>query len=484
MVETEIQRHKTAMFRYDISRPIRLALEEGIITKETCVFDYGCGRGGDLQRLKRKGISCAGWDPKHRPQEVLLPSDVVNLGYVLNVIEEPTERIEVLKKAWALAQRVLIVAAQHVMDAKNENAESHKDGVLTRIGTFQKYYQQHELRDLLNESLNAQSVAIAPGIFYVFRDDGERQNYLASRTRRRPAPPRKLKTQVLFEEHQPLFEALMAFLQERGRLPDALELDASADIQTQIGSLKKAFGIVKKMTGEERWEQLRVERSLDLIIYLALIRFEGRPKFSELPFSLQQDVKGLYRNYKNACAFADDLLFSVGDMEVMEIAFRASRVGKMTPKALYVHESALHLLPPELRVYEGCAKAFIGQVENANIIKLHRIKSKVSYLYYPNFDEDPHPSLHSSVVVNLQTFHVDFRDYSKSENPPILHRKEEFVNHDYPRYDSYILLTKAEECYGLYKNTATIGFKAHWEQLLQQQQLYLDGHQLMQVLTE
>ena len=149
------------------------------------------------------------------------------------------------------------------------------------------------------------------------------------------------------------------------------------------------------------------------------------------------------------CAQADRLLFAAGSMERINLACRAAEVGKLMPTVLYVHESALPDLPPLLRVYEGCANRFIGSVEGANIIKLSREEPRVSYLSYPDFDRDPHPALASSVVVPLQTFWVQYRDYTRETNPPILHRKEEFVAQDYPARAKFHTLTVAEEAEGL-----------------------------------
>ena len=50
-------------------------------------------------------------------------------------------------------------------------------------------------------------------------------------------------------------------------------------------------------------------------------------------------------------------------------------------------------LEPLLRVYEGFARAHLGEVEGANLIKLHRHSGKVLYLDYPDFLIEPHPSL-------------------------------------------------------------------------------------------
>ena len=40
------------MRRISLSRPVSLALEDGLLSKDRSFFDYGCGRGGDLKRLQ------------------------------------------------------------------------------------------------------------------------------------------------------------------------------------------------------------------------------------------------------------------------------------------------------------------------------------------------------------------------------------------------------------------------------------------------
>ena len=42
---------------------------------------------------RTKGIEAWGWDPAHRPDGDLVPVEVVNLGYVVNVIEDIGERL-------------------------------------------------------------------------------------------------------------------------------------------------------------------------------------------------------------------------------------------------------------------------------------------------------------------------------------------------------------------------------------------------------
>jgi len=101
-----ILRHKTAIRRFQPSRPIALALEHQLIGSDVTVFDYGCGRGDDVRYLRECGISASGWDPHFYPGNPLQQAEVVNLGYVLNVIENPIERALVLAQALKLAQRL------------------------------------------------------------------------------------------------------------------------------------------------------------------------------------------------------------------------------------------------------------------------------------------------------------------------------------------------------------------------------------------
>ena len=132
----------------------------------------------------------------------------------------------------------------------------------------------------------------------------------------------------------------------------------------------------------------------------------------------------------------------------MNAACGASPIGKKTPEALYVHATAIDQLPPALRVFEGCARAYIGRVEGANIVKLNRLEPRISYLSYPDFENDPHPPLMQSLGVHLQTFRVRTRNYANIRNPPILHRKETFLPPEHPLRAKFARLTAAEESKG------------------------------------
>ena len=474
-----IERHRTALHRTDLSRPVRLALDDGVLTAGKSFFDYGCGRGADLRYLVRRGFKADGWDPAHRPGD-RKEADVVNLGYVVNVIEDADERLATLQNAWRLAREVLVVAARLDADRRSWLGPTLGDGTLTRLGTFQKYFAQDELTGWVNEATGVASLAAAPGVLYVFRDPVRRETFAASQFR---SKGRRLSFAVsadLYRENRTALDALATFYCDHGRLPRADEFMEPDGLVDSFGSVRRASAFLRGLVGPQRWDDVRRERSADLLVYLALARFRGRPRLSGLPPALQWDIRSLFSTYKFACATADTLLFRAGQVAAVDQACRDSAVGKLTPTALYIHESALPVLSPLLRAYEGCARRYLGAVEDANIIKLYRHEARVSYLCYPDFDRDPHPGLHKSVNVCLRSFKVRARHYD--DNRPILHRKELFVAPSYPRRRTYARLTAQEERHGLYFDPAVIGHRREWNSLVAKSGLRYQGHRLVRAL--
>lgn len=474
-----IERHRTALHRVSLSRPVRQAIDDDVIDDSCEVFDFGCGRGGDVLRLRAAGLRAHGWDPAFAPDEALRAADVVNLGYVVNVIEDPGERAAALRNAWSLARRVLIVAARLTFDSKALSGAAWADGLRTSRQTFQRLYTQEELREWIDATLDASSVAAAPGIFYVFRRAEDAQALLATRFRRRVVIPRSERLSAEYEAHRDVLDALVAFMTERGRPPRPDEPGPATRVRTAVGSVQRGVAIVFRTIADESWEHVTRSRAQDLLVFLALARFGGRARMSELPIATQHDVKAFYGSYRDACAAADRLLFAAGKPGTVDIACRASTVGKLTPSALYVHITAAGAIPAVLRVYEGCARVLAGEVPDATLVKLHRREAVVSYLGYPRFDRDPHPLLDWSLVCDLTARRLGWRSYADRENPPVLHRKELFVDDDYSRRSLFARLSAAEDRAGLLDQGDRIGTRDGWESALATRQLALRGHRLI-----
>lgn len=170
-----IPRHKTAIRRGDFSRPVKCLLRDGLLAAGVSFFDYGCGRGEDLELLAAEGIDCNGWDPAYRPSAPRQEADVVSLGYVINVIEDPAERAATLRAAWGLSRHLLVVSAQVLLAGRGKNPVELGDGVRTGRGTFQKFYEQDELKAYLEAQLETEAIPAGIGTFYLFKDEARRQ---------------------------------------------------------------------------------------------------------------------------------------------------------------------------------------------------------------------------------------------------------------------------------------------------------------------
>lgn len=475
-----VARHKTAMSRGALSRPVATAIRDSVVTESTSIFDYGCGRGDDLRNLAALGYTVNGWDPTHRASAAREPADVVNLGYVVNVIEDPHERVDTLRSAWQLARRVLVVSSRLTWDARSLSGRPLGDGLMTRTGTFQKLYEQAELGRWIEESLGAEVHAAAPGIYYVFKDPSDAQAFLANRVHTY-RPRIRINPHELYESNEEALEPLMSFMKLHGRPPRNGELtdDATSTIKDAVGSIGRAQQLIREVTSDEYWEKVSIHRRAELLVYIALSRFSGRPRFNQLGSTLATDIRTHFGKYLDACLQADRMLLACGDPAIVLVNARSSSVGKQTPSALYVHRSALGELPPILQVYEGCARALSGTVEHSNLVKLSVAEPQVSYLTYPEFERDAHPTLASSVIVNLRKLTVDWRDYRQSVNPPLLHRKEEFLGADHPKRRTYSRLTRAEKRVGLYQNPEKIGTLAGWQQALKESRVCIRGHRVV-----
>ena len=476
--QVKIDRHKAAISRNDFSKPMRLALEAGLLNQQTTFFDYGCGQGGDLERVAKLGYVSSGWDPHYRPDTSLTTADVVNLGYVVNVIESQSERREALIKAWELTQQVLIVAAQ-VLIAQGNSQIAYGDGVITSRNTFQKYYDQEELKLYIDQVLGVDAVPVALGIYFVFRDETQAQNFRASRFRSRVSVPRVQLQNKRFEDYKELLAPLMTFFTERGRLPTLEELPETEALSSEFGNLRRAFQIVLQATNPQEWDAISDRRRGDLLVYLALSHFGRRPKLRDLAPVIQTDIKSLFGGYQQACTAADLMLMSLGNLEVVAELCQNSSIGKKLPNSLWVHVSALDSLDPLLRLFEGCASRTIGRPEEANVLKFHCRKPKITYLVYPDFDADPHPALHTSMQIDLRDLHVHYRDYDPDDNPPVLHQKDLLVPPDYPGYEKFAKLSRQEEDWGLLEDWKQISDRRGWRSCLEDHCAELKGHRVV-----
>ena len=348
----EAARHRTAMVRHGFSAPIQSLARHGFLDGQHRLFDYGCGRGDDLRGLRENGLEAAGWDPYFAPDQPIQSADLVNLGFVINVIEDFDERLEALQRAWSLAEQLLVVSVM-LANQNDPRGTRFRDGVMTQRQTFQKYYTQQEIKEFLADALDEEPIPVAPGVLYVFRDKDAEQRFLVERYRRRrsrlrdPSAPalasmrspraarisqRRDRRLEQYAAHQAGLERLWEQWLGLGRRPEKADLEATAllALTEGFGSLGKALRFLESYQRETLGadevsallECAEAERRADLEVYLALQQFERRRPYKHLEPGLQRDIKAFFGDYSAARTAGFASLLRIADVEAIAAACR------------------------------------------------------------------------------------------------------------------------------------------------------------------
>jgi DNA phosphorothioation-associated putative methyltransferase len=448
----EVQRHLTALTRTSLSAPIQSLLRHELLTAETSFFDYGCGKGDDLRGLSELGIRGSGWDPYHRPTESRVEADVVNLGFVVNVIEDFDERVEALLGAYELCRRVLAVSA--MLEGSRAGGRAFRDGILTGRHTFQKYYTQAQLQQFIEAVLDEEAIPAAPGVFYVFLDRAQEHRFLLRRQNGRtrssratlpirapreiPAPRKRKAPIPVNPELELRASQLWARCLVLGRTPEAGDVTDLQDVIGTFGSLAKGIRYCIQHRDPDALERSAQARREEILVTLALARFSKRRRFQELEGRLQRDIKALFGSMAVADSAAQELLFSVADSTKLNAACEQAAswgLGKLEPKqSLQLHTSLIERLPAILRVYVGCATALFGDVTDIDLVKLHLQSGKVSLMRLDDFVNEPLPAMTERIKVKLKDQELDIFQYGDAFPPPLLYDKSRFINEEFPYY--------------------------------------------------
>ena len=409
-----IHRHLAAIRRDGFSLPIQTLLKYEIIELGTTVFDYGCGFGSDVEGLLAAGIDASGWDPHYSPSVPGGEADVVNLGFVLNVIEQPSERVDVLRAAYALARKCLAVAVITTSRARQETLRSYGDGFVTQLGTFQKFYRPEELRMLIEQTLGREAVPAGPNLFFVFADEISEQNFLVTRQSRRAAPQislherRRSGAEAARDALRLEIEALSSLAEELGRWPaqDEVPEDVLEQLKEKAASFASALRLAKGLADPTALNAAAERRRTDLQVYFALNEFNRRSSYGSLPARLQRDVRWFFRSHKTAQSAGRSLLFSLGDTGILTTAAKeasASGLGYLDEEnCFWICAEAIPQLPASLRCYAGCAEKYSGSLEDAHLLKFHLRSGKLTALRYADFEFSPLPVLVTRIKIDLR----------------------------------------------------------------------------------
>jgi DNA phosphorothioation-associated putative methyltransferase len=423
---TKIDRAKTALSRNNFSRPVQHLLEMGLLTKKQTFFDYGCGRGDDIAGLLDLGFRASGWDPAYRGDSERINSDVVNIGFVLNVIESPAERADALKAAWNLTRGVLMVTVISVWERPKDGLSEFADGHVTQRGTFQKYYEPGELKEYVDAILEVDSIPSSPTAVLCFRDSDLEQEYLLRSHERSaiaiPPPTHPLRKARLshclesFRQEQPdRWNDLVDAVTRGAAPPSSALLSRYPEIIDCGAQARDILSAVVDSYSEGEWEAHSEMVRERLIAQIALAFFRGKPKAKHFPPVERDAVKYHFGSFADGLQLARSVLFTIGNPDRIARECYQAPVGLEDEQALYVHRSGVPYLSAPLQTYIGVGRLFYGDLSDVDVFKIHKASGKLTLLLYEDFENTEEPILQTRVKVDFPARRINYYDHRREQ---------------------------------------------------------------------
>ena len=472
-----VQRHLTALSRSALSAPVQLLIRHGLLSPAQTLFDYGCGRGGDVAGLTAEGYDAKGWDPHFAPDAPRIEADLVNLGFVINVIEDPAERVEALVGAFKLAKQALVVGV--MLYGNDTSGRPFRDGFLTSRNTFQKYYSQAEFRDYLEQALHRSAFIVGPGVAFVFASTDAEQQFSAGRYRsnglaprllatriprvrtvREPSParasrePRPSPSELRLAAARPTLDTLWAQALDLGRFADPEEISHLSDVLQAVGSLARAERLIGENYDLPLLQSAAKTRTDDLRLFMATQQFAKRPAYRHLEPRLQRDIKAFFGDYKSAQGAGLRLLVEAAEpANILTACKDAAARGHgwlEGEHSLQLHLSMVERLPAVLRAYVYCGLILWDSLTDVQLVKIHVGSGKLTLMEFDGFDESPIPLLRRRIKVQVRLLNYEVFEYGTAAFPkPALYRKSRYLNEDYPGYAEQLAFDEALERHGL-----------------------------------
>lgn len=498
-----VQRHLTALNRSTLSAPVQILIKLGLLYVGSTFFDYGCGRGTDMSALQNVGITVGGWDPHYAPENKIENADVVNLGFVVNVIEDSAERVEAIQKAFMLANKVLAVSV--MLYGTEQPGRPYRDGFLTSRNTFQKYFSQGELKDYLEHALGQQVFMVGPGVALIFTDKDVEQQFNAKRFRskdfterllaaktlrvkatrtERTRPARITKTERQFQDASEVLKKLWSLTLDLGRYPEPIEIDFLDELLNKTDRYSRALRLLKTHFDQSLLQAASTERADELLLYLAAQQFEKRPTYKNLEARLQRDIKYFFNDFKSAQTAGLKLIMRAANpSEILSACDQASEQGLGwldTNQALHFHINLLDRLPVLLRAYVNCGLIIWDSMSEVHIVKIHIGSGKLTFLEFENFETSPLPLLKRRIKINLRKQEYDEFEYGSAQYPStVLYFKSRFMHEDMEGFAEQLAFDESLESTDLIDLTT---FGLNFNELLSQlekKRLSISGYELI-----
>jgi DNA phosphorothioation-associated putative methyltransferase len=454
--------------------------------------------------FRKKRSCCLGWDPHFAQDQPQIASDVVNLGFVVNVIEDPAERVEAIQRAFSLAFTALVVSV--MLYSSDRPGKPYRDGFLTARNTFQKYFSQDEFKDYLEKVLDQDPIMVGPGIALVFRDKDAEQRFLVSRYKssnvarrllsarlspRLPrAPriekirePRFTKAEREFTELRPTLDALWTLTLDLGRFPEIHEVPKLSEIQEKI-SLTRAFRLIRTHYDLALLEKAAQTRADEIKLYIASLQFGKKSPYKDLEPTLRFDVRHFFGDYKTATSEALKLLLDSGKSDVILQACKAAAADGLgwldEEHSLQLHVSMVERLPAVLRAYINCGLLLWNNISSIQLVKIHIGSGKLTLLKYDDFDQHAIPILVKRVKVNIRKLDYDVFDYQAPQYPPsALLFKSRYMHEDMDGYAEQVAFDEQLESTGILDQFTTHPTREILQAALEEKRMEISGLRLV-----
>lgn len=451
-----VQRHLTALSRTELSAPVQFLIRHGLLSPTHTFFDYGCGRGGDVAGLGAEGYDAKGWDPHFAPDAPRVEADLVNLGFVVNVIEDPAERVEAIVQAYKLAKHALVVGV--MLYGNDTPGKPFRDGFLTSRNTFQKYFSQAEFKDYLEHVLARPVFMVGPGVAFVFASTDAEQQFSAGRYRssglaarllatrvprvrsvrepRLPKEPRLAKepkaarapreplpspAELRLAAARPVLDTLWAQALDLGRFAESVEVSDLPAVLQAVGSLTKAESLLAKHYDLSLLQAAAKTRTDDLQLFMATQQFAKRPAYRQLEPGLQRDIKAFFGDYKSAQEAGLRLLIEAAEPATILAACKEAAArghGWLDGEhSLQLHLSMVERLPAVLRAYVTCGLILWDSLTDVQLVKIHVGSGKLTLMEFDRFDESPIPLLRRRIKVHVRRLNYEVFEYGSAAFP-------------------------------------------------------------------
>ena len=171
---------------------------------------------------------------------------------------------------------------------------------------------------------------------------------------------------------------------------------------------------------------------------MALGQFAKRKPYKHLEAGLQRDIRSLFGGYNTAQLHTRQQLFKIADTkEIGAASIAAAEQGLgwlVEGRSLQLHASLVERLPTILRIYIACGAVLYGDIQTADLIKIHIGSGKLTLMKFDDFEGQPLPRMVERIKLNLRSQDIDIFEYGDQFERPYLYLKSRYINEEFSRY--------------------------------------------------